>query len=207
MIVTTMQYAYDTAKSAVATGIMFPVAANKAEDQTASASAMVTISDAAKQLNLNEQLQLPNPENIRKLSAALTDNLNSLLASAGIKTEPAVSFEIDVNSAHVTVKGNRPDILTIEALVNADKSVQRQMHDVAALSSHAVAMAASMQFNTEYAAAGRKAEIDTVLAKYAGLLGGQQRFAAITLGFDGSGIQVNADGKPWLPTASPQPSA
>lgn len=202
MIITNMQHAYDTAKSAIPAGIMFPVAANKVAEQTTSASATVTISDAAKQLNLNEQLLLPNPENIRKLSSALTGNLNSLLASAGIRTEPAVSFEIDPNSAHVTVKGNRPDILTIEALVNADKSVQQQIHDVAALSSHAVAMAESLKFNTEYAAAGSKAEIDAVLAKYSGLLGGQQRFAAITLGFDGSGIQVNADGKPWPSAAA-----
>ncbi|MBS4097012.1 MAG: hypothetical protein KGZ83_09285 [Sulfuricella sp.] len=171
---------------------------------TPSASAIVTLSGAnpataeaaaptysAPANFLNQKLLLPTRENVAMLAKAAGDALNAKLDQAGIPRSPAFELEIeDVNSAHVTVKGNRADAKAIEALVNSDHKLQMDIHNTEALASHIPGIERSMAYQQEYQAAKTQQQIDQVNARYADLLSGNQAAADIGLHYGATGIQV-----------------
>jgi hypothetical protein len=164
----------------------------------------VTLSPAARAKLLDDIL--PTFDNIQKRAAQLTDSLNAALASAGISPSPPFYLAVDnPNSLHVTVKGSRPDAKKIEDLINGNKTLQNQIHNVDAAASQYAAFAGPAKFSRAYMAANTPAEVSAALAKYGYLFGGQQRSAAVTLGFDGASIQVDANGKPITPNIVDMP--
>jgi len=150
---------------------------------------------------LDQPLLLPTRENVAKLAKAAADTLNEKLDQAGIPREPGFELEIaDPNSAHVTVKSDRPDAKAIEALVNGDPQLQMTLHNAEAIASHIPAIERSMAYQQEYRAAQTQQQIDQVNSRYADLLSGHSPAADIGLYYDKSGIQVTINRQPVNPS-------
>ena len=156
------------------------------------------LSVQGKSLSELPPLMLPTRENVQKLSASLSDDLKNLFAQAGINPNPAVEFDVDSYTGKVSVKGDRPDAQQITELIKKNPDVEMKIHNVAAISSHVVAMGKAMEADTAYRAAQSTAEINNVIAKYASVYSGQTKVTDFSLVFNGADIQVNADGAAWL---------
>lgn len=174
--------------------------------QSAAASTVVTLSAAnttpqtgkltygAPPSLLDQPLLLPTRENVAKLAQEATDSLNAMLDAAGIPRKPGFELEIeDVNSAHVTVKSDRPDAQAIEDLINADQQLQMTLHNAEAIASHIPAIERSMAYQEEYRAARTQQQIDQVNARYADLLSGHSTAADIGMRYGETGIEVTID--------------
>jgi hypothetical protein len=136
----------------------------------------VNLSTQGKSLSELPPLLLPTPENVQKLSAALSDDLKKLFSQAGINPNPPVEFDVDSYTGKVSVKGNRPDAQQIAELIKKNPDVELQIHNVAAISSHVVAMAAASSSG----------------------YGLQPKVTDFSLLFNGTDVQVNADGAKWM---------
>ncbi|MBP7528993.1 MAG: hypothetical protein KA801_13775 [Syntrophorhabdaceae bacterium] len=155
----------------------------------------ISISAKSRLLSMNDLL-LPTAATVQALSATLSQDLKALLAGAGIATEPPVEIDVDDRTMEIAVKGNRPDKEKIEALIDGDEKVRNEIRTLAAISSHAVAMARSMEFQKAYLAS---TNAENVVAKYADLFQ-QQKSYDISLSLDSAGIHVLANGKEWSKT-------
>lgn len=133
-------------------------------------------------------LILPTRENVQKLSAALSDSLNELLSEAGISPEPAVEFDVNSYTGKVSVKESRPDAQKIAELLKKNPDIELQIHNIAAISSHVVAIAQAMGARSAQNAA----------AKYASIYNEQNKVTDFSLIFNGANVQVNANGAAWL---------
>jgi hypothetical protein len=141
-------------------------------------------------------LLLPTRANVAMLAAQAGDTINAKLDAAGISREPGFKLEIeDVNSAHVTVKSDRPDAKAIEDLINADPKLQMDIHNAYALASHIPAIDRSMAFQKDYSAARTQAEIDAVVARYSDLFSGRLPPTEIAMAFGKDGLQVSINGE------------
>lgn len=129
----------------------------------------VHLSARGKSLSELPPLMLPTRENIQKLSAELSVDLKKLLGEAGITSDPPVEFSVDSYSGKVSVKGNRPDAQQITGLLKKNPDVELQIHNVAALSSHVVAMAQAAK-------------------------GAPTMVTDFSLFFNGTDVQINANG-------------
>lgn len=188
--------AYTAANLAAATphgGKTYTGSDNAASTASAESEA-VTLSGTGKLLSAT--LLLPTPETIGNLSGQLSGDLGKLFAAAGVPTQPPVAFEVDPNTGHIAVTGDRPDIAQIERLVNGDSAIARRMRDLSALSSHAIAIGQARRAGAATSPAG----VQRAIAQYTQIYNGQQRAANITLGYDGNAVDVSADGRPWLVT-------
>lgn len=140
---------------------------------------------------LDQPLLLPTRENVAKLAKEATDSLNAMLDAAGIPRKHGFELEIeDVNSAHVTVKSDRPDAKAIEDLINADQQLQMTIHNAEAIASHIPAIERSMAYQEEYRAARTQQQINQVNARYADLLSGHTPAADIGMRYGETGIEV-----------------
>lgn len=143
---------------------------------------------------LDQPLLLPTRENVAKLAKEAAESLNAILDAAGIPRTPGFELEIeDVNSARVTVKGDRPDAQAIEDLINADPQLQMTLHNAQAIASHIPAIERSMAYQEEYRAARTQQQIDQVNARYADLLSGHAPAADIHMRYGKAGIEVTID--------------
>lgn len=192
-----------------APGIAGPAAAYKntaaaPAAAAASASTAVTLSaagrlaaqvDPAAEQPFGELL-LPTRADAAKLAQQAGDMVSAKLAAAGIAAAPPFDLLIeDVNSAHVTVKGDRPDAKAIEKLLNDDQELQLAVHNAHALASHIPALEKAAAFAQEYAAAQSQAEIDRVLARYSALFDGAMPPAEVGLRFDEAGLTARINGE------------
>jgi hypothetical protein len=143
-----------------------------------------------------EPLLLPTASNVRKLSAALSDELGRVFRSAGIEPEPPVEFEVEAWDGSLWVKGDRPDAGQIADLVNADPELKRQLQTVAAISSHACQMEEQLSFQREYRGSNNP---EAVVAKYYYLFGASKT-PAVSLRFDGQALEVLIDNETWPPS-------
>ena len=148
----------------------------------------VHLSAQGKTLSGLPPLILPTRENVQKLSAALSDSLNELLSGAGISPEPAVEFDVNSYTGKVSVKDNRPDAQKLAKLLKENPDIELQIHNIAGISSHVVAIGQAME-----ARASRNA-----LAQYAYIHGIQTEAVNFSLIFNGKNVQINADGAAWL---------
>ena len=105
---------------------------------------------------------------------------------------------MDSYTGKVSAKGNRPDAPQIAELIKKNPDVELQIHNVAALSSHVVAMGKAMEADNAYRAAQTPAEINNVVAKYSSVYSGQTKVTDFSLLFNGASVQIDADGKPWM---------
>ncbi|HZW26774.1 MAG TPA: hypothetical protein VFF26_14945 [Gallionella sp.] len=160
----------------------------------------VQFSSQGKTLAELPPLLLPTRENVQKLSNELSADLKNLFNGAGIDPKPEVEFEVDSYTGKVSVKNNRPDAQKIAELIKNNPDIEMKIHNVAALSSHVVAMGPAMEADAAYRAANSEAEIRNVVAKYASVYSGYVKVTDFSLSFNGSDLQVNADGAPWLST-------
>lgn len=141
-------------------------------------------------------LLLPTRANVAMLAAQAGDAINAKLDAAGISREPGFKLEIeDVNSAHVTVKSDRPDAKAIEDLINGDPKLQMDIHNAYAIASHIPGIDRSMAFQKDYAKAQTQAEIDAVVARYSDLFSGRLPPTEIAMDFGKNGLQVSINGK------------
>jgi hypothetical protein len=181
-------------------------AAPSASSEVSSASTVVTLSAEGRQAaagsvnpagaNLLGELLFPTRANAAKLAKEAGEMINAKLDAAGISRTPSFDLAIeDVNSAHVTVKGDRPDAKAIENLINGDPKLQLAVHNTYALASHIPALDKAAAFSQEYAAAQSQAEIDKVLARYSGLLSGILPPTDIGLSFGRDGLTATINGE------------
>jgi hypothetical protein len=139
------------------------------------------------------ELLWPTRENVAKLARDAEKMINAKLDAAGISRTPAFDLVIeDVNSAHVTVKGNRPDAKLIENLINDDLKLQSAVHNTYALASYIPMLEAAAAFLQTYAASLPQAEIDKALAR---LLNDPLTPTDIELGFGKAGLTVTINGE------------
>lgn len=160
----------------------------------------VQFSSQAKTLAELPPLLLPTRENVQKLSKELSADLKNMFSEAGINPKPDVEFEVDPYTGKVSVKNNRPDAQKIAELIKNNPDIEMKIHNVAALSSHVVAMGPAMEADAAYRAANSEEEVRNVVAKYASVYSGYVKVTDFSLSFDGNDLQVNADGAPWLST-------
>jgi hypothetical protein len=153
----------------------------------------VTISTAAASAFRNDAL-LPTSANLQKSSARLTQDVNAALTQAGIGASPPISFSVDPNTAQVTVTSDRPDAKKIEDLINNNRSLKLEFHKVSAQASQLSVFQKGLKAVDAYQAANTPAQIDAVINQY--YSGGPAKPGNITLTYDGTSIQADADGKP-----------
>ncbi|MEN6439022.1 MAG: hypothetical protein ABFD97_10610 [Syntrophobacter sp.] len=152
----------------------------------------ISISAKSRLLSMNDLL-LPTAATVQALSATLSQDLKALLAGAGIGTEPPVEIDVDDRTMEIAVKGDRPDKEKIEALIDSDEKIKNEIRTLAAISSHAAAMARPIEFQKAYLASTNP---ESIVAKYADLFQ-QQKSCDISLSLDNTGIHVLANGKEW----------
>jgi hypothetical protein len=145
--------------------------------------------------SLRDSLILPTAENVRRLSADLSDELDRFFARAGIGSQPPVEMSVDWNTGNIQIEGERGDTKRIQELINGNADIAADIRNLAAISSHAAAMADSLKFQAEYSADGNP---ESVAARYAYLFGSSQPSHDIALVFDGDGVQVMSDGNVWV---------
>ena len=140
-------------------------------------------------------LILPTPDNVRKLSTGLAEKMGKIFREAGIGTTPPVEFKVDPYGS-ISASGNRQDLGRINSLLNDNPDLQKSIRDLNAISSHAHAIYAEgrLQFQEEYLASSNP---EQVVAKYAQLFG-RQIPTEISLRFNGSEVDVLANGKSWI---------
>jgi len=148
----------------------------------------VYLSEQGKTLSELPPLILPTRENVQQLSVALSGDLNKLFNEAGINPDPAVEFDVDSYTGKVSVNESRPDAQKIAKLLKKNPDIESQIHNVAAISSHVVAIAQAMGVRSAQNAA----------AKYASIYNGQNKVTDFSLIFNGENLQVNANGAAWL---------
>jgi hypothetical protein len=144
---------------------------------------------------LMQDLILPTEENVRRLSAALSEDLGNFLNESGISAQPPIEIGIDWNSGNIQVKGDRADSEKIESLINGNEKIKGQIRDLEAISSHAAAMADSLKFQEEYLASSNP---ESVVAKYSYLFSSHRQSDSISLLFDGNSVQVKSNGEQWI---------
>lgn len=140
-------------------------------------------------------LILPTEENVARLAGELSKELGQYLSGAGINSEPPVDMSVDWNTGSIKVEGDRADSGRIEQLINGNQDIAGDIRNLAAISSHAAAMADSLKFQREYLASG---DPENVVARYAYLFGSGRSSSDISLSFDSEGVQVITDGQPWV---------
>lgn len=141
-------------------------------------------------------LLLPTRANAAMLAAQAGEAIGARLDAAGMPRQPGFELAIDdVNSAHVSVKSNRPDAKAIEDLINGDPQLQMGVHNAYAIASHIPAMERSMAFQKEYAAAQTQAQIEAVIGRYSDLFSGRTPPADIGLRFGQDGLQISINGE------------
>jgi hypothetical protein len=143
---------------------------------------------------LLDSLILPTADNVRRLSATLSQDLAALLANAGISPQPPLEFDMSP-TGDIQIRGDRPDKEKILEVINADENVSKQIRTTVAISSHAAAMAESLKFQREYLASS---DPESVVAKYSYLFDALPKSHNTSLVFDGNGISVLDNGKEWL---------
>lgn len=142
------------------------------------------------------QLLLPTRANVAMLAAKASESINAKLDAAGIAREPGFELEIqDVNSAHVTVKGDRADAKAIEDLINGDRELQMDIHNANALASHIPGIERSMAFQKEYSTAQTQAQMEAIVSRYPDLFGGLTPAADIDMRFGKGGLQMTLNGE------------
>lgn len=141
-------------------------------------------------------LLLPTRANATLLAAKAGETIKAKLNAAGIPREPGFELEIqDVNSAHVTVKGDRADAKAIEDLINGDQALQMDIHNANALASHIPGIERGMAFHHEYRAAQTQAEMDAIIGRYSDLFSGFASAANIDMRFGRDGLQMAINGE------------
>lgn len=146
--------------------------------------------------NLLGEPLLPTRANVARLAQTAGEMINSALDAATISLTPPFDLVIeDVNSAHVTVKGDRPDAKAIEDLINSDPQLQLAVHNTHALASSIPTLEKSAAFSQEYAAAKTQAEIDKILARYSDLLSGTISPAEVGLRLGKDGLTATINGE------------
>jgi hypothetical protein len=191
--------AYSALINSQAQGAPPSQAAPGTEDNTSSApsgTSSIPPGLVATKLGDPDDNLLPTPANLQKYSGELTQSVNALLAQAGISQSPPISFSVDPNTAQVAVTGNRPDTAQIQKLINSDPGLKSQFHQVQAAGSQLAAFQQGLKAVDAYLAAKTPAEIQSVIGQY--YSGGPSQSPDITLAYDGTSIQVDANGQPLL---------
>ncbi len=143
-------------------------------------------------------LILPTEENVRKLSAKLSQDLGCLLGGLGVSPHPPLEFSVD-RSGEILIKGDRPDKEPILQAINGSEKVKYQIRTTTAIAGHAAAIADSLKFQKEYVASNNP---ESIVAKYSYLFGSEQRSHRISLVYGTGGINVLSDGRTWLPSGA-----
>lgn len=119
------------------------VAQTGAGDATQAASGSVAdtvhLTSQGKMMSELSSRMEPTPEAVGKLSNTLAGDLKNLFRRNAVDLRGNAAFEVDSNSGKVSVKDDQPNAREIAALIESHPGVARQIHDVAALSSHLLA--------------------------------------------------------------------
>ncbi len=172
---------------------------NSGAATTASSGApdKVDLSSSARLLSNLPPLLLPNRENVKTLSKSLMEELKAGLASAGIETTPPIEFAVDPYTGEVSIKGGRPDTPQIAAWLKANPDVEHRIQSIAAMASHIGPIEKALEADAAYRAARNPTDVAAVVARYASVYAGQTAVSQFSLIFDGTDIQILADGQPW----------
>jgi|GEM_PF-1240039 len=153
----------------------------------------LTISGKGKLLAAND-LMLPTAASIQALSTTLSQNISTLLNSAGISSTSSCEIDVDERTMDITVRGGGSERAAIQKAIDDNEEMGNEIRTLAAISSHVAGMTESLKFQKEYAASS---DPESVVSRYAALFG-QQKVNDVSLRFDGTAITVLANGKDLL---------
>ena len=188
----------------------------------------VQLSDHGRNLSKLSGALPPTADDVRRLSAGLAANLQTLFSNASVDVRNGVGIDVNSRTGRISIQNDRPDAQTIAALIAGHAGVARQINEISTLSAHVAA--SDKRFATSLAA--QTAQIGDVVANYAPRFGdrpdtrnssltpipraaiapeagrGVSAYAAVSsvsgatgdiaIRFDGTTIQVGVDGKPWI---------
>jgi hypothetical protein len=136
-----------------------------------SSGGSVRLSDQGRKLSKLAGLLDPTHENLRKLSTTLAGNLKRQLGQNGIDPRGEIGFEVDSQTGKVDIKGNRPDVKKISALLESQPELERQVQDVAALSRQVIVSEQDARSGHARQSAQRAAWLSSFAATYASRFG------------------------------------
>jgi hypothetical protein len=138
-------------------------------------------------------LLLPSPGNIAALREHISATMPAFLAQHNIPAPPA-RIEYDTQGK-MQLPNDYAYADAFQKALESHPALDRQLHTVAALTSHQVEMAKSLPFQRDYAAASSPAEVEAVIAKYSHLFSNSRHYATIALNFSDEGaLSLSADG-------------
>lgn len=139
-------------------------------------------------------LMMPSQRNIDALSQHVSSVFPKFLAEHGIPSAPA-SITYD-GSGQPQFPADYPYAKELKAALNDSPVMARELMTTAALASHKDALDQAAEFQEAYRSASSPKELAAVLAKYAGLLSGNQPASQVALTFSGQGAMgVTVNGK------------
>ena len=136
----------------------------------------------------------PTPEAVGKLSNALAGDLKSLFRRNAVDLRGNAVFEMDSNSGKVSVKDDQPNAREIAALIESHPGVARQIHDVAALSSHLLASRQSADSHRASRVAKSATQVSAFAADFdsrSSRTNSARDFSPISLHRGGSAVHIN----------------
>lgn len=139
-------------------------------------------------------LMMPSQRNIDALSQHVSSVFPKFLAEHGIPSAPA-SITYD-RSGQPQFPADYPYTKELKAALNDSPVMARELMTTAALASHKDELDQAAEFQEAYRNASNPKELAAVLAKYAGLLSGNQPASQVALTFSGQGAMgVTVNGK------------
>lgn len=146
---------------------------------------------------LSEQEQavlLPSRENVGRMAAHAQALLRQKLEQAGISASPAFELlESDPNTGYISVRGERPDVAAIEALINGDDKLSLAIHNVNALASHVQQLEAAAAYTQAWYAAQNDSERMAVFEYYRALMASLRSDTHMQFGPQGMAFSLNGE--------------
>jgi len=139
---------------------------------------------------LGHQIILPTMKNVATLASGMEDIMDGLFAENGLPKDPPVELEYSYAENKVKVSGDRDDIAEIEELINADPEIKEYTRSFLAISSTAMAIQESLEFQEEYRNSNNP---EAIVAKYSYLFNDNRKYAEASYMY-GTDSALLADG-------------
>ncbi|NVO12519.1 MAG: hypothetical protein HXX10_00620 [Rhodoplanes sp.] len=137
----------------------------------------------------------PTREGVETMTADLAEELDTAFASAGLASEPPVSFTVDDTGIHAA--GERDDLAAIDALVASDAHLRQSIRI-----SHAITAQAYALEHTSPEDSYREVSDPQVAVERFVRMMEAQKATTMTFVYGGSGVSVTANGTAWPPSGT-----
>lgn len=146
-------------------------------------------------LNDFPPLLLPSAKNIQELSNHASGKFKNMLTEYNIPVAPEkITYD---NQGEMQIPADYPYTNQLKQALAENPGLDRELHDLNAITSHYVMIQERMPFTEEMNHANSQAEIDRIIQKYSHLLHDNHSYKSISLMFSEDGnLSITADGKP-----------